>query len=173
LKGWIAMKPELKDRLARLEPTQVIAPVSSGSPVDLVLRRLDPKVIWSISAIQALIRRHVKLLKAKRTIETVMSHGEAVIRVPMVEDCRALAADLRKAGVIAIRLAAMPIDVRVVRQSLGLTQEQFALRFGLDMDAVQNWEQGRNTPDRTSLAYLRTIAQHPEAAAKSQEQELA
>jgi DNA-binding transcriptional regulator YiaG len=168
------MKPELKERLARLERTRGEGPVSSGSPVDLVLRlETDSRHIRSISAIQALVRRHVKLLRAKRTIEAVLAHGEALVHVPMVEDCKTLAAELRRAGVSAARIAAEPVDVRLVREGLDLTQEQFALRFGLDIDAVQNWEQGRNKPDKATLAYLRTIARDPEAAARAQEDELA
>ncbi|HEX5998391.1 MAG TPA: helix-turn-helix domain-containing protein [Hyphomicrobiaceae bacterium] len=52
---------------------------------------------------------------------------------------------------------------------LGLSQEQFARRFNLDLDALQNWEQGRRSPDRTVLSYLRVIAAAPETAARAQE----
>ena len=51
-----------------------------------------------------------------------------------------------------------------------LTQEQFALRYGLDVDAVQNWEQGRYQPDRATLAYLRVIERQPTEAARAQEE---
>jgi DNA-binding transcriptional regulator YiaG len=167
------MKPELRERLAQLGRTPATPRVSSGSPVDLVLRRTDPKIIYSILAIKSLVRRHVPLLKAKRTIEAVMASGEAVIHVPMVEDCKALAAELHDACVMAARIAVTDIDVRLIRDGLSLTQEQFALRFGLDIDALQNWEQGRNKPDKATQAYLRTIAQSPEAAARAQEEALA
>ena len=53
------MKPELKERLARLERTPGVIRVLSGSPVDLLLRWTDPKSIWSISAMESLVRRHV------------------------------------------------------------------------------------------------------------------
>jgi len=51
---------------------------------------------------------------------------------------------------------------------LGLTQEQFALRYGLDLDTVQNWEQGRTKPDKASAAYLRVIARRPDEAVAAQ-----
>ena len=55
---------------------------------------------------------------------------------------------------------------------LGLTQEQFALRFGIDVDALQNWEQGRCQPDKASASYLRAIAAIPRQVAEAQEEEL-
>jgi putative transcriptional regulator len=55
------------------------------------------------------------------------------------------------------------VDVRAVREGLGLTQLEFAARFGLDPDAVQNWEQGRTRPDRNARILLRVIATAPEA----------
>jgi putative transcriptional regulator len=61
--------------------------------------------------------------------------------------------------------------LRRMRAELALTQEQFALRFGFDLDALQNWEQGRRKPDRAISAYLRVIARNPDAAARAQEEE--
>ena len=40
--------------------------------------------------------------------------------------------------------------MRGLRESLGLSQLEFATLFGLDLDAVQNWEQGRMRPDRNA-----------------------
>jgi len=57
-----------------------------------------------------------------------------------------------------------------MRAKLQLTQEQFALRFGFDLNSVQNWEQGRRAPDRAILSYLRVIERDPETAARAQEE---
>jgi putative transcriptional regulator len=70
----------------------------------------------------------------------------------------------------AILISRRPLDVRAVREGLGLSQEQFARRYNLELDAVQNWEQGRRTPDRTVQSYLRVIAAYPEIAARAQEE---
>ena len=40
-----------------------------------------------------------------------------------------------------------PIDVRTVRQKLGLSQSKFAVRFGFTAATIRNWEQGRTQPD--------------------------
>ena len=41
-------------------------------------------------------------------------------------------------------------DVRAVRRSLKLTQEEFAERFGLPLGTVRDWEQGAHRPDRAA-----------------------
>jgi putative transcriptional regulator len=51
-----------------------------------------------------------------------------------------------------------------------MSQEQFARRYNLDLDALQNWEQGRRLPERAVLSYLRVIAADPRLAAQAQEE---
>ena len=168
------MKQELKARLARLDRVRDDDRVSSGSPVDLVLRPADGLAkVLTISAIKALVRRGVVLIRAKRAVEAMVRDGEAFVHVPTVEDVRVLAAELRNAGVDGRRLGGAGVDVKAIRAGLGLTQEQFALRFGLDIDAVQNWEQGRYPPDRATTALMRAIAAAPETVAAAQEDALA
>ncbi len=55
------------------------------------------------------------------------------------------------------------VDVKAIRQSLGLTQPEFSLRFGFDVQAVQDWEQKRRQPDRAARVLLKVIAREPEA----------
>ena len=55
------------------------------------------------------------------------------------------------------------IDVRSVRRKLGLSQSQFAARFGFKPATVRNWEQGRTQPDGPSRVLLAVIAHHPDA----------
>jgi putative transcriptional regulator len=58
-----------------------------------------------------------------------------------------------------------------MRSQLSMTQKQSAPRFGFDLDALQNWEQGRRTPDRAIMSYLRVIARDREVVARAQEEE--
>src|SRR2546426_733018 len=46
-----------------------------------------------------------------------------------------------------------PVDVRAIRSKLGLSQPQFAKRFGFSQRTVQEWEQGRTQPDSAVRAY--------------------
>jgi putative transcriptional regulator len=55
------------------------------------------------------------------------------------------------------------IDVRSLRQALGLSQAQFAARFGFTAATVRNWEQGRTKPEGAARVLLAVIAHHPEA----------
>ena len=56
-----------------------------------------------------------------------------------------------------------PVDVRGVRQTLGLSQTRFAMRFGFTPATIRNWEQGRTQPDGPARVLLAVIAHHPEA----------
>jgi putative transcriptional regulator len=52
---------------------------------------------------------------------------------------------------------------KVVRQALGLSQEEFAKRFKIPVGTLRDWEQGRVEPDQAARAYLVVIARNPEA----------
>ena len=56
-------------------------------------------------------------------------------------------------------------DVRAIRKRTGLSRPKFAERFGLEVQAVQDWEQGRRVPDRAARVLLLTIDRYPEAVA--------
>ena len=55
------------------------------------------------------------------------------------------------------------IDVRKLRSKLGLTQSQFAAKFGFQPATLRNWEQGRTRPDGPARVLLTVIARHPDA----------
>ena len=59
------------------------------------------------------------------------------------------------------------VDVRAVRARLGLTQEQFAARFGFRLSTLRDWEQGRRRPEGPSRAFLAVIAKEPEAVKRA------
>lgn len=166
-------RSKLKERLARQGRLRAIPRVPSGSPGALVLRAAGELAKADvIFATHALVRRGVRMLRAKRALEAVVETGEAVLYVPTIESLEALAAELQEAGFKATRLTMEPVDVRAIRTALGLSQEQFALRFNLDLTTFQSWEQGRHVPDRASCNYLRVIARLPREAALAQEEEV-
>ena len=59
--------------------------------------------------------------------------------------------------------------VKTLRRSLQLTQEEFALRYRIPLDTLQDWEQGRSEPDQTARAYLKVIAVEPEMVQRALE----
>jgi putative transcriptional regulator len=54
------------------------------------------------------------------------------------------------------------IDVRAIRNKVGLSQEDFAAWFGFTLHQIRQWEQGRSRPLGGVRAYLLIIAQDPE-----------
>ncbi len=51
--------------------------------------------------------------------------------------------------------------VRIVRMSLGMTQEEFAGAYGIPVGTLRDWEQGRRQPDQASRALLKLIERMP------------
>jgi DNA-binding XRE family transcriptional regulator len=156
-----------KEEFARRAPTRAIDLVPSGSTEVVAIERGEWSKIKSISAILALRRRGLTLLKAKRSIETATEEGRVVVGVPVVESVDVLADELGAAGFIPTFLTPKAPDVRELRERLGLSVEQFALQYGLKMDAVQNWEDGRREPDMAAKSYLTAIDRDPERVAKT------
>jgi putative transcriptional regulator len=59
------------------------------------------------------------------------------------------------------------VDVKALRKKLKCSQSEFSHRFGFAIDAVQDWEQHRRTPDRTARILLTLIAREPEAVTRA------
>jgi putative transcriptional regulator len=55
---------------------------------------------------------------------------------------------------------------RRARAATGLTQDEFAKRFGIPVGSLRDWEQGRRAPDSAAESYLRVIARMPDAVAR-------
>lgn len=53
------------------------------------------------------------------------------------------------------------VDVKVIREDLHLSQEQFAHYFGVSIRTIQEWEQHRRSPTATARNFLKVIALHP------------
>ena len=158
----------LKARFARLGPALDIDLVRSGSREVVALKPdADLGRTRAIEAILALRRRGLSMLKAKRVVEAALANGGVEATVPIVESLEALAGELREAGFTIAILTPRPPDVRRLRERLGLTQEQFALRYGLEVDAVRNWECGRREPDTAAKSYLTVIDRDPAGIAEA------
>lgn len=79
---------------------------------------------------------------------------------------RALAIAHGSAGVYSVQIPEA-IDVRAIRVRLGLTQQQFAVRFGFSVNTLRHWEQGRRVPEAPARAYLLVIDREPQAVLKA------
>ena len=58
-------------------------------------------------------------------------------------------------------------DVRALRETLGLSQSEFAAVFGFNVRSLQDWEQGRRRPEIPIRAYLAVIQRDPQAVIRA------
>src|SRR5437899_12963223 len=59
------------------------------------------------------------------------------------------------------------VNVKAIREGLGLSQGQFAARYGVSPRTLQQWEQGRSKPDGVARAYLTVIDHDPKTVEKA------
>jgi putative transcriptional regulator len=98
----------------------------------------------------------VKRTRSGRKPQTV---GESVIQGLR----EAIAWTEGKNARVRVTIVAVPeVDVRRVRLKMGLSQAQFAAKFGFPSATLRNWEQGRSYPDAPTRVLLAVIARHPE-----------
>lgn len=54
-------------------------------------------------------------------------------------------------------------DVKSIREGYELTQVEFAQLLGISLKTLQNWEQGRRTPQGPARVLLQVAEKHPDA----------
>lgn len=59
------------------------------------------------------------------------------------------------------------IDVKAVREKLGMSQNEFAVKFGIPLSTLRNWEQGRRRPEAMARVLLRIIDHDPDVVERS------
>ncbi len=69
-----------------------------------------------------------------------------------------------KQGRVQLRTTELsePSEPRIIRARLKLSQSAFAGLLGVSKRTLQDWEQGRRTPQGPAIALLRIAEQHPE-----------
>ena len=64
------------------------------------------------------------------------------------------------------RMRRVPLAKRL-RWKLGLSQDDFARRFGIPVGTLRDWEQHRSKPDQAAESFLKVIAANPKAVEKA------
>lgn len=59
------------------------------------------------------------------------------------------------------------VDVKSIRQKMGLSQAAFAASFGLPKATVEDWEQNRRQPDTGSRLFLKVVERDPDAVRRA------
>ena len=155
---------ELKARLVQLGlPVRDESPPRSfsGEPVILVLR-LEYPMNQAIPAFKRLRTAGLTMAAAKTVIDRLCETEFSVCTINEGADIPALAADLAVMNIfVHRRRPSDPGLIAEVRARHKLSQREFAEVLGIEIDTLQNWEQGRNKPDAAALNLVRAFDKAP------------
>jgi transcriptional regulator with XRE-family HTH domain len=155
-------KLSLKEALERRGDTAAESPVSSAFPKHSVLLMRVGDIDRPIDFVHLLMDGGVSLKKARMVLDR-LAIGEPTAVELNEAYVEQLVAALGRLGVRAIKLVNRSIDPKNIREKQGLSQPEFADLYGLDVDTLKNWEQGRNVPDGPARVLLRVIEHRPDA----------
>jgi putative transcriptional regulator len=60
-------------------------------------------------------------------------------------------------------------QAKMIRRALGMTQEEFSVRYRIPLGTVRDGEQGRAIPDQPARAYLTVVARSPQGVQQALE----
>ncbi len=114
-----------------------------------------------VDVARLLAKRGLSLRKAHDTLGR-LANGESVAIELAASGRKKLRAEFSNLGIDARIIHLPTANVKRIREHFGLSQAEFAIRFGFEIDTVQNWEQGRNVPDQATQLLLKLIETHPD-----------
>lgn len=109
-----------------------------------------------------LVEAGVSVRAAKKTVDALARGETSYVEAPAVRDYEALKKTLMGENIAVHQVRTRRVDVKALRARLGISQEDFAGRYGLDVATVRNWEQGRTTPDGPAALLLQLIDRDPD-----------
>lgn len=107
-----------------------------------------------------LVRCGMAPRRAKEIVDALNKRGEAIASVPHAP--QDYADHFAAHGVAAAEPTIRTVDVRSIRERLGLSQSEFAARFALDHTLIKNWEQHRSEPPVAAKVLLNLIDRAPD-----------
>lgn len=94
-----------------------------------------------------------------------MSKAFESIKAGLTEAVAHAKGDKGGAGVLLYR--PQPVNVKGLRQRIGMTQAQFAARFGFSVATLRHWERGDREPAGPALVLLNVIEKDPGAVLRA------
>ena len=73
----------------------------------------------------------------------------------------------RRAGTRTHKVPIKPGEIQKARKRLGLSQDQFAMAFGVSASTLRKWEQGQRAPTGAAKTLLRIIELEPKAVVRA------
>jgi DNA-binding transcriptional regulator YiaG len=130
------------------------------------LRRRGDPLGDGFAVARLLVQAGVSVRIAKKTLEDLAEGKSAFVQAPKVADYETLRRQLSQHRISVYQVKLRDVDVRALRTRLGMSQESFAGRYGLDVATVRNWEQGRTKPEGPAATLLQLIDSDPEKIAE-------
>jgi putative transcriptional regulator len=59
------------------------------------------------------------------------------------------------------------VDVKAIREKVGVTQTEFATSFGISLGTLRHWERGDRKPHGPALVLLNVVAREPKAVLRA------
>jgi DNA-binding transcriptional regulator YiaG len=156
----------LKELLARREGALEGSPASSASlaekPIKHSFLLKAEKLSRPVEAARALKSHGLSLRKAHDAVNRLADKKIVAVSLE-AQDQDAIVAGLAAVGVAASPIVSPKVDVKTIRDAFGISQSEFATRFGLELNSLRNWEQQRYQADPAIQLLLKVIERHPEA----------
>jgi DNA-binding transcriptional regulator YiaG len=154
-------KLSLREALEQRGKIAVERPGHSAFPVVRTILRAG-SMPRPVEVLRTLRSYGLSLRKAHDALNRLAA-GKTVALEVRPRDADQLVAQLAALGVSASVIRSPKTDVRSVREHMGLPQAEFAIRYNLELDTVQNWEQGRNRPGPRDQLLLKLIEMYPDS----------
>jgi putative transcriptional regulator len=88
--------------------------------------------------------------------------------IASVKEARAVLRGKARGSTMRVHVPA-DVDVRTIRKKLGVSQSEFAARFGISPGTLRDWEQRRKKPEGPARVLLKVIEKEPEAVRRALE----
>ncbi len=59
------------------------------------------------------------------------------------------------------------VDVKAIREKVGMSQSEFASAFGISLGTLRHWERGDRKPRGPALVLLNVVAKEPKAVLRA------
>lgn len=158
----MSTKLSLKEALERQGATPTAPRGHSDSQtVGVVLSVVSP-IERPVDFIRLLVDGGVSMKRARMLLDRLSAKQLVAVEID-ADKTESILHEMPKLGVKAARLRIPQADPKTIREKQGLSQPEFACLFGVDVDTLKNWEQGRNIPDGPARVLLSVIDHCPHA----------
>jgi DNA-binding transcriptional regulator YiaG len=162
----MSAKSSLKERLVRREDARGNPRVPSISPTDSLpthsLLLKGEKIASPVEVALTLRNLGLSLRRSHETLNRLADGNLTAISLRTKRDSRTVIAQLAAMGVKAALIVRPETNAKAVRKVFGISQPEFATRFGLELDSVRNWEQLRYKMDPAARLLLKIIEKYPD-----------